>query len=93
MAILETYEKQPREVQDYDITFEEYLAALDDTGASHTAEAPEGITLLSSTLIDGVVKVWLSGGTSGQKYKITVILTTTGGRTREGEIIVKVKEV
>jgi len=49
--------------------------------------------LVSSNLVAGVAKVWLSGGTTGTTYKITATLTTTGGRIKQHEILVKVKEV
>lgn len=38
------------------------------------------------------VKVWISGGTAGGSYKVTVRINTAGGRTKEHEFQVKVKE-
>lgn len=92
-AALEKWIKQPADVSDYDVSFVEYLALRTDTGESHTVSATAGITVESSTLVDGVVKVWLSGGTSGNTYRITVTLTTTGGRVKQVEFDIKVKEV
>jgi hypothetical protein len=92
MSILATFSKQPAEVQDYDIDFNTYLSSLGDTALSHTVQADTGISVLQSTLTAGVVKVWLSGGLDRQKYKITATVTTTGGRVREADIIVRVKE-
>jgi len=94
MAILATFEKQPGDTQDYDISFVEWLDALGDTAVSHTCAVETGITMLSSSLSAGVVKVWLSGGTSGTKYKVTASITTATAtpRVKEAEIIVKVKE-
>lgn len=93
MAILQRYEKQPAEVQDYDIDFSAYLTFHADTAVSHVVIVDPGITLMSSTLNAGVVKVWLSGGASKTSYKVTARLTTTGGRVKEAEIVVRVKEV
>lgn len=93
MLILEKFTKQPADVQDYDISFVEYLAALSDTAASYTATVASGITMITSARIGGVIKVWLSGGLDGQAYKITVTLTTTGGRVKQAEVIIKVREV
>lgn len=93
MSILATFDKQPADVQDYDIDFGPYLTGLGDTAVSHAVVVPTGITLMSSGMTDGVVKVWLSGGENRQKYKITVQVTTNGGRVKEAEIIIKVKEV
>jgi hypothetical protein len=95
MPILEKFTKQPVEVQDYDLHFTDWLAALGDTApgpAGAVAVADAGITLDYFTLTDGVVKVWLSGGADGIEYKVTVTLTTTGGRVKQDEISVKVKE-
>ena len=92
MAILKKWTKQPAEVQDYDISFTAWLAALSDTAASFTAAAETGISLDSSSMTAGVVKVWLSGGTNGTKYKVTATITTTAGRVKEDEILIDVVE-
>lgn len=89
--ILATFTKQPADVQDYDIDFTDYLAGLSDAGASADVSSDPGITIDSHVLSSGVVKVWVSGGTAGT-YKITAALTTTGGRVKEAEIKIKVKE-
>jgi len=98
MAILEKYEQQPGERLDYDIDYETlFLSALGDTAPGplgvEVFVAPEGIVVDDFELIQGKVKVWLTGGTSGVTYKITARVTTTGGRVKEAEIAVKVKEV
>lgn len=90
---MERFDKQPAEVQDYDIDFNEYLAALNDTGASHAVTVDTGITKVSDALAAGVVKVWLSGGNHGTNYKVTATLTTTGGRVKEHEILIRVREI
>jgi hypothetical protein len=92
MAILEKFTKQPADRQDYDISFVAWLAGLNDTGESVVVGAEAGLTLLTSTLLAGVVKVWLDGGVDGSSYKVTVTLTTTGGRVKQEEIVIKVKE-
>ncbi len=92
MPILERFPKQPADVQDYDIDFTEYLDGLTDTAAIAVVEAEAGITVVSHSIVGKVVKVWLSGGTSGRKYKVTIRLTTTGGRTKEVEILIIVRE-
>lgn len=92
MSILGKFTKQPVEVQDYDISFTEYLASQSDTAVSHTATAEAGISILASNLTGGVVKVFVSGGTDGNQYKVSATVTTAGGRVKQGDIIVKVKE-
>lgn len=94
MATLEKFTKQPGETLDFDIDFSEWLADRDpdDTVSSATVDAEDGITVDSYVLSSGVVKVWLSGGTDGTSYKVTAAATTASGRTKEGEITIKVKE-
>ncbi len=92
MAILATFTQQPTEILDYDVDFSAFLNAISDTAVSHTVTSEPGITVNSSSLNAGRVKVWVTGGLSGQKYKITVRLTTDGGRLKEEEIVIKVKE-
>lgn len=97
-GILKKFTKQPAEVQDYDIDFSPWLAGLADEISSFTAtselEGETGIppTLQTSAQVGNRIKVWLSGGTNGSASKVTVRLTTTGGRLKEEEIVVKVKE-
>jgi hypothetical protein len=37
-------------------------------------------------------KVWLAGGTSGARYKVTTTMVTHDGRTKEHEFLVIVSE-
>lgn len=95
MPILEKYTKQPADVQDYDISYVDWLAALGATGASVVVTADAGVTQPTpATLSAGVVKVWIAGGTDGGSYKVTCTLTTTGAqpRVKQAEIVIKVKE-
>lgn len=92
-SILGKFNKQPVEVQDYDIDFTEYLEFHNDAALSHAAVAETGLTVETSVLVDGVVKVFVSGGTDGSSYKVSATITTLGGRVKQGDILVKVKEV
>jgi hypothetical protein len=95
MTILAKFEKQPADVQDFDIDFTEWLAGMGDTAPGPTGfmvDIDSGLTLLAQTLTNGVVKVWTSGGTDGTTYKITATVTTQGNRVKQAEIKVKVKE-
>lgn len=98
MTILKKFTKQPAEVQDYDVDFSPWLDGLADTISSFTAvselEGEFGVppTLETTAHTGSRIKVWLSGGTDGAACKVTVRITTVGGRIKEDEIIVKVKE-
>lgn len=96
LGILATWEKQPGERQDYDIDFGDWLRHLDDTPAATnpvTVQAQPGITLVSHSLSGAVVKVWMDGGSAGKRYKVTATMATAGGRVKEAEIMIFVKEV
>lgn len=93
MSISGKFTKQPIEVQDYDIDFNEYLEFHNDVAVSHTSFAEAGVSILSSNLTGGVVKLFISGGTDGNTYKVSATITTQGGRVKQGDILVKVKEV
>lgn len=97
--ILATYTKQPAEVKDYDIDYSEWLADMNDTLLSAISEVvcttnPADIDLVVSSLTTATprIKLWMSGGTSGAKYKVTVRATTTGGRVDESELVFKIKD-
>lgn len=92
-SVLGKFEKQPVDVLDYDFDYSDWLADRADTISTATITATTGVTVGSSTHTSGVVKVFISGGTDGQSYKITCTVVTTGGRTKQAEIVIKVKEV
>ena len=103
MAILETYEQQPAEKLDYDVYYrnspdgtEDLLDAgdyLDDTKTA-VAVSPEGLTVAHATRrAEDRVKLWVSGGTSGSKYKVTITVTTDLGRIKQDEVIFKIKDI
>ena len=95
MTILAKFEKQPADVQDFDIDFTEWLAGMGDTAPGPTGavvDSDPGITILAFNLEDGVVKVWTTGGIDGTTYKITATVTTQGSRVKQAEIKIKVKE-
>jgi hypothetical protein len=90
---LGTAEKQPADNLDYDFDFTDWLADRNDTIASQVITADPGITVGTVTHLNGFVKVFLSGGTDGNSYKVTCTMTTTGGRVKQNEITIKVKEI
>jgi hypothetical protein len=92
MSILGKFIKQPGETLDYDIDFSDWFLDRADLPDSFTVVAPTGITLVSSVRLGAVVKLVLAGGTSGEKYQITVRLTTDTDLVKEADFVVSVKE-
>ena len=81
--------KDPSAVLDYAFDWTGWLAA-GETITDHTITADTGITVDSSTELDGKVTVWLSGGTAGINYKVACLITTTAGRTDERTLWIRV---
>lgn len=92
---MKTFTKQISEVLDFDFDFADFLAERgNDRITSAVIVAQAGITVVSSLTIDGVlVKVYLSGGTNGIKYKVTCTAQTLGGRVVEREFFLLIKEL
>jgi hypothetical protein len=93
VAILGKFQKQPSEILDYDVDYTDWFSNRVDTPASFTTVLETGITLAGSSRTGNVVKLILSGGTAGTKYKATVRLTTTAGLVKEADFTVTVKEI
>ena len=83
--------KDPSAVLDYAFDWTGWLAA-GETIVGHTITADTGITVDSSTELDGKVTVWLSGGTAGKNYKVACKITTSAGRTDERTLWIRVVE-
>lgn len=90
--ILGTHEKQPWEVKDYDIDFGQWMAPSDTLQTLSAEVSPSGLVVGDPVNNDPLVKLWVSSGVDGIKYKVTLKATTTDGRKEESEFYVKVKE-
>lgn len=90
--ILGSHTKQPPEVLDYDVDYSEWLTAQDNVESATVAIQPPGLTVDNVFINDPRVKIWLSGGTNGVTYKVTVTTVTADGRTKEDEFKVRVKD-
>jgi hypothetical protein len=93
--ILGKFTKQPADVFDYDIDFSQWLPTTPtpDTVASAVAVVDDASLTLGATVISATgVKQWVSGGTDGKTYKITLTATTNGGRVIQEEFKIKVKD-
>lgn len=96
LRLVARWQKQPADTQDYDIDFVEWLDLVGDVPrATNPVEVivSAGLTLVAFELIGTVVKVWLSGGTDKTHYKVSILLHTAGGRVKEADFELRVKEV
>ncbi|MCK1670304.1 hypothetical protein [Bradyrhizobium sp. 150] len=84
--------KDPNEVVDYDLSWADQMTADTDTIASSTWTVPVSITKDSSSNTTTRTKVWLSGGTTGETYTLLNRVVTTGGRTFDQSVKLKMKD-
>lgn len=91
--IIGIFQKQPAERLDYDLDYVEWHVDGDTVVSATVAVAPAGLTIESHFVNDPFVKVWVSGGTHGATYKVTVTATTSGGRIKQDEFKIKVKDI
>lgn len=100
--LLGKFQKQPAETLDYDIDFSEFLSDGDTLVAAgdppvpdplNVTVTPAGLTLGPTVVVNtNVIKQWVSGGTDGQRYKITLTATSNAGRVKQVEFTVRVKD-
>jgi len=100
MTVLGKFTKQPVEVLDYQFDFTDWLADRADniTGTppvvasvlSGTSTTP--LTISGIATASGIVRFFASGGTNGCKYEISCTITTAGGRVKQEEMVLTIKE-
>lgn len=82
--------KDPDSTEDYAFY---WVMDLDgDTISTSTFLLPDGLTEVSSTNDDTKTQIFVSGGTSGQTYRITNRIVTSGGRTFDKTIRILIRE-
>jgi hypothetical protein len=97
MAVLGTFTMQPADEWDYDVDYNEWLTpsdGLSDQVAPVVEVTPTGLTVESVTrdYDNKKVKVWLSGGVDGTRYKVEITTKTSEGRVRQDEFYVIVRD-
>lgn len=86
--------QQPIEALDYDIDYQFWLAKNDSIQSAIVAvDIPGLIVDILPLPEEKRIKLWISGGLDNIKYKIEITMTTTQGRVKQDEIIVKIREV
>lgn len=95
-------EKDPEEVLDYPVQFDDWLVSgcdIDGVGSPPTViqegtSTPTGLTdlVVDATYVSGKsIVVWLSGGTTGDSYTFKITAADTGIPTRTVVRRVKIK--
>lgn len=82
--------KDPDDVLDYSLDWTSWLDE-GDTVASVVWDVPEPLVEGAASEEDGVTTVFISGGEHGEKYIVGCRITTTGGRTRDQSVELRVR--
>lgn len=102
MAILGRFDKQPGESLDYEFDYTDWLADRSDTISgvpditaeliSTPGETGGELTISGTVVLGGIVRYFASGGLNGERFKVTCVATTVGGRIKEDEMAITIKE-
>jgi hypothetical protein len=84
------YTKDPQAILDYEIDWSTWLDT--DTIVDSSWSAQTGITIVTDSNDTNSTKVWLSGGTVGDRYNVTNEIVTTQGRTDDRTITIIVEQ-
>lgn len=88
VAVFKDHKQDPEAELDWVFDWGQWLEELETiTSASFTTDP--GITVVSSSHTTKTAKVWLTGGTEGQVYRITCRVVTSGGRTDDRTFILR----
>lgn len=90
---LATITKQPAERFSYTISYVEALTTGDNVQTASAVVTPAGLVIDNVGVYDPRVKLWVSGGTAGVSYKVTVTVNTADGRIFQDELTFKIKEL
>ena len=94
MTMLGTFTQQPADVLDYVVNAAPWLNDRGDTIAHIThAVTPSSGTVSAPTHSAGLISAFFSGPASGVAYKVSLTVHTTGGRVKQIEFMVLVREI
>ena len=79
--------KDPNAVLDYCLDWSEWLAS-GETITTSVWTVATGITKDSDSFTDEITKIWLSGGTDGERYTVANRITTSDSRTDERTMLI-----
>lgn len=92
MTVLGKFIKQPAEKESYSIEYADDLVDADAIASAVVTVEPVGLTIVSSLVAGTRVKVLVSDGANGTRYKVTVTATTDDGRILQDEFVISIKD-
>ena len=92
-GMIGTVTKRPGDRLDYDVDFSHWLTPGDTiTSATAVVSPADELIVESVQIVDQSVKVWLTGGEDEKAYSILVTVATSGGRIKEIEFKLRVRD-
>lgn len=91
-GILGSFSMQPGEVLDFGFDFQPWLNDCNDTIASYAVTSTDDMPIMETDRIEGVIVALVDGTVDGASHKLTCSIQTNGGRVKEADIRVRVKE-
>jgi hypothetical protein len=89
MAYLASFKQDPDAVLDYDVDWGEWLAegdSLDDVTVTSDLDVD------ASVVAGRYVRLWISGGSEGEDYPVTVHVVTEAGREDDRTILIRMRQ-
>ena len=86
----QTKEQKYFERLDYPFPLAKWLVPGDTITNATASATPAGLTTSVTQYDSGTPLVWVEGGTAGESYEITVVVTTAEGRTKGFNLIMEI---
>ncbi len=89
------YLKDPSSSVDYSIDWSAWLSDTEAIASTTWSIDPSGASapsLGAENAVDTVRSIFVSGGTLGQRYRLTCRIQTDGGRTVERSLTIRIAE-
>ncbi len=90
---MQTFTKEPGDELDYDADFSAWLPDGDTiTSAAAVLDKEDELEITAVQVSTPIVKVWTKAGVDRATYKITVTASTAGGRVKEVQFKLRIKD-
>lgn len=90
---MKVFRKQPTDNLDYTLDFADWLPEGDAIFAIDEVTVPDGIEQTAFEVNNRNIRLWFTGGTDGEEYKIEATVSTNDGRVKQIEFLIAVVEI
>lgn len=89
---MKVFRKQPTDNLDYTVDFADWLPEGDAIQSIEEVLVPPGINQTAFEVNNRNIRLWFSGGTDGEEYKIEATIITNAGRVKQVEFLIAIVE-